>query len=199
MTSVPKPLKFLRAHYPGMKAVYERMPPSDNRKALADVLSVLAMNSGAEGARESLHFRLAGSSESVGAWGHEYVRCAAHQRDRRPLACRLCCGGALALRMGCPGSACAGDARACAGRAKIPSRPISGSHTAERRCRRHVAGEIGPEWQERVEAGASTDDLLVLVHQIVPFHMAHNAEPEAVDLLLEVPALSVETGLQSGF
>lgn len=30
------------------------------------------------------------------------------------------------------------------------------------------------------------DDLLALVSQIVPFHMTHNAEPEAVDLLLEV-------------
>lgn len=75
MTSVPKPLKFLRAHYPGMKAIYERMSPSDNRQALADVLSVLAMNAGAEGARESLNFRLQGSKQPVGDWGHEYVRC----------------------------------------------------------------------------------------------------------------------------
>lgn len=51
---------------------------------------------------------------------------------------------------------------------------------------RHIAGEIGAEWAERIEAEKSTDDLLTLVHQIVPFHMAHNAEPEAVDLLLEV-------------
>jgi RPN1 N-terminal domain len=52
--------------------------------------------------------------------------------------------------------------------------------------RRHLAGEIGAEWAERVEAEKPTDDLLTLVQQIVPFHMAHNAEPEAVDLLLEV-------------
>ncbi len=32
-------------------------------------------------------------------------------------------------------------------------------------------------------------DLLHLVDQIVPFHMSHNAEPEAVDLLLEVERL----------
>jgi 26S proteasome regulatory subunit N1 len=51
---------------------------------------------------------------------------------------------------------------------------------------RHLAGEIGAEWSERVEAEKPTDDLLTLVQQIVPFHMAHNAEPEAVDLLLEV-------------
>lgn len=75
MTSVPKPLKFLRQHYAGLKATFEAMPAdAPNRAAMADVLSVLAMNSGAEGARESLRFRLAGSSDSVGAWGHEYVR-----------------------------------------------------------------------------------------------------------------------------
>ena len=31
------------------------------------------------------------------------------------------------------------------------------------------------------------DDLLALVRQIVPYHMGHNAETDAVDLLLEVP------------
>jgi hypothetical protein len=30
------------------------------------------------------------------------------------------------------------------------------------------------------------DDLMDLVKQIVPFHVKHNAEPEAVDLLMEV-------------
>jgi 26S proteasome regulatory subunit N1 len=75
MTSVPKPLKFLRQHYSGLKATFENMSTGDaNKAALADVLSVLAMNSGAEGPREGLKFRLAGSSESVGAWGHDYVR-----------------------------------------------------------------------------------------------------------------------------
>lgn len=33
---------------------------------------------------------------------------------------------------------------------------------------------------------ASVDDLMDLVKQIVPFHVKHNAEPEAVDLLMEV-------------
>lgn len=56
---------------------------------------------------------------------------------------------------------------------------------------RHLAGEIGSEWAERIEADKPTDDLLALVHQIVPFHMAHNAEPEAVDLLLEVRVMTL--------
>lgn len=127
MTSVPKPLKYLRAHYAGMKSTFEGMPASENRQAMADVLSVLAMNAAPEGKRESLSFKLQGTTGEVGAWGHEYVR--------------------------------------------------------------HLAGETGTEWQERVAAEEATDSLLQMVQEIVPFHMAHNAEPEAVDLLLEVEQL----------
>ena len=75
MTSVPKPLKFLRPRYAELKATFEGMPAGDNRSALANVLSVLAMNSGAEGAREALTFRLAGTPATASSWGHEYIRC----------------------------------------------------------------------------------------------------------------------------
>lgn len=58
MTSVPKPLKFLRSHYKELKDLFESMPAKNqNRAALADVISVMAITSGPEGARESLHFR----------------------------------------------------------------------------------------------------------------------------------------------
>lgn len=53
---------------------------------------------------------------------------------------------------------------------------------------------MGSEWQERLESDAPTEDLLTLIHQIVPFHMAHNAEPEAVDLLLEVRVSTTPEG-----
>ena len=43
--------------------------------------------------------------------------------------------------------------------------------------------------QVRQDKGEAVADLLHLVAQIVPFHMSHNAEPEAVDLLLEVEQL----------
>ena len=74
---------------------------------------------------------------------------------------------------------------------------------------RNLAGEIAHEWARRQEAdgarrlgfrfplltpppgeAASLSDLLPLIRAVVPFHMAHNAEPEAVDLLLEVGLLS---------
>lgn len=43
------------------------------KEALADVLSWLGMSSGLE-TRDALKFRLLGSNEDIGLWGHEYVR-----------------------------------------------------------------------------------------------------------------------------
>ncbi|KAL5988477.1 26S proteasome non-ATPase regulatory subunit 2 A [Asimina triloba] len=74
MTSVPKPLKFIRPHYGTLKAFYEKMPESDIKKYLADILSVLALTMSAEGERESLKYRLLGTEGDIGSWGHEYVR-----------------------------------------------------------------------------------------------------------------------------
>ncbi|OAY34004.1 hypothetical protein MANES_13G142400v8 [Manihot esculenta] len=74
MTSVPKPLKFLRPHYETLKSYYATMLDSDLKKHLADILSVLALTMSAEGERESLKYRLLGSEGDIGSWGHEYVR-----------------------------------------------------------------------------------------------------------------------------
>jgi len=41
---------------------------------LADIISVLAMTFSEEGQRNTLQYRLLGAHESVGLWGHEYVR-----------------------------------------------------------------------------------------------------------------------------
>lgn len=126
MTSVPKPLKFLRPHYATLKAAYPSIHES-TKEHLADVLSVLAMTMSEDGARESLKFRLLGSTGDLGSWGHEYVR--------------------------------------------------------------NLAGEIGAEYTLRQAEDASVEDLMELVMQIIPFHVKHNAEPEAVDLLMEVERL----------
>ncbi|CAJ1978894.1 unnamed protein product [Sphenostylis stenocarpa] len=129
MTSVPKPLKFLRPHYGTLKAYYETMAESDLKKYLADILSVLALTMSAEGERESLKYRLLGSEGDIGSWGHEYVR--------------------------------------------------------------NLAGEIAQEYTKRQGEEVPIDDLMQLVQQIVAFHMKHNAEPEAVDLLMEVEDLGM--------
>ncbi|PPE00204.1 hypothetical protein GOBAR_DD02780 [Gossypium barbadense] len=54
---------------------------------------------------------------------------------------------------------------------------------------RILAGEISQEYLMRQSEDAPVDDLMELVEQIVAFHMKHNAESEAVDLLMEVDDL----------
>jgi 26S proteasome regulatory subunit N1 len=51
MTSVPKPLKFLRPHYDDMKTFFESMMDSDHKALFSDVLSVLAMTMAGSDAR----------------------------------------------------------------------------------------------------------------------------------------------------
>lgn len=131
MTSVPKPLKFLKPHYSALKAVHSSWPDSQPMKrSLADVLSVLAMTMAASGSRECLAYKLAGNSDDISSWGHEYVR--------------------------------------------------------------SLAGEVSEEYNQR-QTGAleevPCEDLMRLVDIIVPFQISHNAEADAVDLLLEVQQL----------
>jgi 26S proteasome regulatory subunit N1 len=51
MTSVPKPLKFLRPHYDDLKTFFESMMDSDHKALFSDVLSVLAMTMAGSDAR----------------------------------------------------------------------------------------------------------------------------------------------------
>lgn len=54
----------------------------------------------------------------------------------------------------------------------------------------HLAAEIGEEYNVRQEQSESTDDLLALGLRLVPFLLSHNGEADAVDLLLELEAIS---------
>jgi 26S proteasome regulatory subunit N1 len=68
---------------------------------------------------------------------------------------------------------------------------------------RSLAGEIGQEYNQRVVDGADPEtdepfqDLLKMVYVIAPFHLTHNAEAEAVDLLIEVQRLKFLLTLDS--
>jgi len=68
---------------------------------------------------------------------------------------------------------------------------------------RSLAGEIGQEYNSRVIDGADPEedepfaDLLGMVDIIVPFNVSHNAEAEAVDLLIEVQRLAKILDLDS--
>ncbi|KAF8189875.1 armadillo-type protein [Mycena galopus ATCC 62051] len=82
MTSVPKPLKFLRPLYPDLQTLYETWPPSEDKSLFADILSVLAMTYSDTQPRGTLRYRLLSASlrpagsplADPGTWGHEYVR-----------------------------------------------------------------------------------------------------------------------------
>lgn len=143
MTAVPKPLKFLRPHYPQLAELYDTWTDAKHKQQLADVLSVLAMTYSGDGKRDALKFRLLSTTDDLGSWGHEYVR--------------------------------------------------------------HLALEIGQEYQlQQVEAGddakegvtldttsnsGSLTDVRNLGIKLVPFFLKHNAEADAVDLLLEIEAV----------
>ena len=91
MTSVPKPLKFLRPHYRDMQALYEKWTASDDKALFADILSVLAMTYSDTDPRGTLKYRLLSSSMSSavsdpGLWGHEYIRRSAVELETEYLA-----------------------------------------------------------------------------------------------------------------
>jgi 26S proteasome regulatory subunit N1 len=132
MTSVPKPLKFLRGHYAGLKDYYRSLKKKSEIKGmLADIISFLAMTASERDSLETLKFRLASGNHDIAMWGHEYIR--------------------------------------------------------------HLCSEIGDEYMRRISEDVIEDltDLMDLVEKIVPWNMAHNAEPEAVDLCLEVDRLDL--------
>ncbi|KAJ6631146.1 armadillo-type protein [Mycena sp. CBHHK59/15] len=82
MTSVPKPLKFLRPLYPDLQVLYETWSASEDKSLFADILSVLAMTYSDTQPRGTLRYRLLSASlrpagsplADPGTWGHEYVR-----------------------------------------------------------------------------------------------------------------------------
>ena len=51
---------------------------------------------------------------------------------------------------------------------------------------RHLALEIGREFQNRLNDDKSTDDITDLAQTLVPFFLKHNAEADAIDILSEL-------------
>lgn len=81
MTSVPKPLKFLTAHFDALVAAYETWSDDADCRAMADVLSCLAITyvHDTETLKTpnpllALKYRFLADEGLVSSWGHEYVR-----------------------------------------------------------------------------------------------------------------------------
>lgn len=155
MTSVPKPLKFLRPHFEPLKKYYTSdIPEGANKVFLSDILSVLAMTMGDEQHCESLRFKLRGSDDPPHLWGHEYVRHLA---------------GEIATEFRSLTDAMVDEMQVDGPAAKVDPKKDGDSI---------------------VLAPATVDELHAIVGDIVPFLISSNAEPEAVDLLMEVESLS---------
>lgn len=73
VTSIPKPLKFLKPHYETLKAAFEKVTNSNNKTLFANLLSVMAMTMSKEEERDSLKYILLGNVDEFDKWGHEYV------------------------------------------------------------------------------------------------------------------------------
>lgn len=140
MTSVPKPLKFLRDQVPSLTRYWDTVSKdSPNKPILADILSVLHMCIPSDQSERSvLFFQIQGTREAIDQWGHEYVK--------------------------------------------------------------HLAMEIVSLYTSAPEAELEQKDLLaeainLAIKQIVPFFLAHNSEPDACDLLVELERLDLIPGL----
>jgi 26S proteasome regulatory subunit N1 len=73
MTSVPKPLKYLRKHYDELKEFYDKCDGAFKTE-VADLLSVLAITMSEKGSNESLKYVLQGTKRNLTDWGNEYLR-----------------------------------------------------------------------------------------------------------------------------
>ncbi|XP_018362423.1 PREDICTED: 26S proteasome non-ATPase regulatory subunit 2-like isoform X1 [Trachymyrmex cornetzi] len=74
MTSVPKPLKYLRNFYPNLRNTYKRLKREEAKIRFAEILSVLALAGATPESKDCLNFCIKGAVDNPGEWGHEYVR-----------------------------------------------------------------------------------------------------------------------------
>ncbi|KAJ9107463.1 hypothetical protein QFC21_000916 [Naganishia friedmannii] len=205
MTSVPKPLKFLRPFYQNLIEVWEKWDAekfSEQKSLLASIISVLAMTYSDNGNRDTLHYRIVSNSkESPGSWGNEYVRhLAAELGEEYNLLIREQAGMADGETSGL------GDKAADS---ISPEKPLTqvpaGVDAATAQDGVVSAGsESVPAptaaIQHKPRPLKTRQQLLDLALELVPFFLQHNAEADAVDLLLEVESIGslVSEGLLEG-
>ncbi|RQX72707.1 proteasome 26S regulatory subunit [Toxoplasma gondii CAST] len=183
MTSVPKPLKFLRPHIPVLIAHYHRLAPDDKIKPdFAMVLAVLCTTCG-DGQRRSLHFCLEGGCRDIASWGFEFLRNLAgevaaafadiHGEEKKAGAVEEDLLASSDAAAGSPESPAPGETKA--GEAKKPAEEEAKTKKPS------LALQIS-----MVVPLPTLAQLNAVVDLIVPYYMTHNAECDAIDLLSEV-------------
>ncbi|KAG9311635.1 26S proteasome regulatory complex non-ATPase subcomplex Rpn1 subunit [Chiua virens] len=165
MTSVPKPLKFLHPHYPELQKLFDTWSPSEDKSLFADILSVLAMTYSDTQPRGTLRYRLLSASLLPPASTIPEPGSWGHEYVRH-LAAEL--GEEYTIRQ-------EGE--------EVVSPPSPGPDTGE---------TIQPE---PVKIPGTLDDLRALGLECAKFFLSHNAEPDAVDLFVELEMVDRIAGL----
>ena len=136
MTSIPRPLKFIRSHFTEIKDFYDKFIPSTEddknyKLMLSDLISVIltvVSEKDEEGNELTiLSYVLTGTRKDITSWGIEYVR-------------SLC-------------------------------------------------SDIGQEYDNRLDKGEPTKELLDLVNIFAPYLIKQHCESDAIDLLIEVESI----------
>ncbi|BGP57763.1 hypothetical protein JCM8202_002415 [Rhodotorula sphaerocarpa] len=175
MTSVPKPLKFLRPHYAELQKIQASWPDQPAQSTSAAIASTAAA------AVDSV-------ASAVGIKGHANGD-AAKQEDQASSASVTDKGlfadilSVLAMTF-----ADTGKRETLMYRLKGGSDEDPGLWGHE--YVRHLAAELGEEYAVCRQEERSVDDLVALGLRLVPFLLTHNAESDAVDLLLELESIS---------
>ena len=153
--------------------VWQAMAAGENKQRLSDVLSVLATAIADIPPGTSLRYKLTGNqSEGIGLWGHEYVRNLAGE-----------IGTEFTRRS--EAQPAEGTLGSCLLQFKLNFYTVISRNFLCRRCF-VVFFFLKCFFVYYFLLFADTADLMKLVNAIVPFHISHNAEAEAVDLLIEV-------------
>jgi 26S proteasome regulatory subunit N1 len=182
MTSVPKPLKFLRPFYNELISLSEKWNTDELEKERAlccSIISVLAMTYSDNGQRDTLHYRItSGSKEAPGDWGNEYVRHLASEiGEEYSLAINGEVGVTEPTQEPVKPTPKSADAMAVDDSEKVVTGGTESTPAA-------VTAQ-----QKVVRPLKSRDQLLSLALELVPFFLQHNAEADAVDLLLELESI----------
>lgn len=231
MTSIPKPLKYLRGRYDDLKLAHEAIKTEKSKKDLADIISILAMtikeSTEAAKSKATIDEKLAAAATSKNATTAD---ASTPSKDANDTSTAATTTNKSVTSNGKPHVA-ASTAHSTEEPMVTSPIPEPGSPNAKQNATkdskaqdlvdepvklqpdeslvyllkgnrddigywgheyvRHISGQIAQKWQSENTDKSVYEDLLKLVHQIVPYNMKHNSESEAVDLLMEVEHLSL--------
>ncbi|GAA5863067.1 hypothetical protein JCM3774_001410 [Rhodotorula dairenensis] len=173
MTSVPKPLKFLRPHYAELQKIHASWPDHPAQSTSAAIASTAAAAVDAVASAVGLK----GDANRDEAQQNVV---SASVSDKSLFADIL---SVLAMTY-----ADSGKRETLRYRLKGGSEEDPGLWGHE--YVRHLAAELGDEYLAYRQEGRSVDELVELGLRLVPFLLTHNAESDAVDLLLELESIS---------